>query len=425
MEQLTLYQRINVFSIEKQNIWVDAKKLLHIKNRRLSKLKTARTKNRAENLRLGGTVDFKKSNSRRKAKNMRNKVKAILSAVLAVVLTAGFSFGALAADEADGEETAAPVAKNFAQTKLIAAGVPFGVKFHTDGVVVVGICGNCGPAADAGIKKGDVITAVDGKKVGSVGEFAEIIRNSNGAEVKLEYRSGGLERTATVQPIPDEFGEYKLGVWIKDSAAGIGTVTFIDPETKVFAGLGHGICDAESGALVPFAYGSAEEVALSGITPGRAGVPGELRGSFTGYKQGKLLKNTESGIYGVLSELPEGLSEELYPVGRSSEVKEGKAYIFTTVDGGGCQKYEIEISKIDKSGNGRNFSVRVTDKALLEKTGGIVQGMSGSPIIQNGKIIGAVTHVLVSNPTEGYGIFIENMLSELTEANVTETCLAA
>ena len=356
---------------------------------------------------------------------MRNKVTAILSAVLAVVLTAGFSFGALAADEADREETAAPVAKNFAQTKLIAAGVPFGVKFHTDGVVVVGICGNCGPAADAGIKKGDVITAVDGKKVGSVGEFAEIIRNSNGAEVKLEYRSGGLERTATVQPIPDEFGEYKLGVWIKDSAAGIGTVTFIDPETKVFAGLGHGICDAESGALVPFAYGSAEEVALSGITPGRAGVPGELRGSFTGYKQGKLLKNTESGIYGVLSELPKGLSEELYPVGRSSEVKEGKAYIFTTVDGDGRQKYEIEISKIDKSGNGRNFSVRVTDKALLEKTGGIVQGMSGSPIIQNGKIIGAVTHVLVSNPTEGYGIFIENMLSELTEANVTEACLAA
>lgn len=356
---------------------------------------------------------------------MKNKVKAIFSAVLAVVIAAGLSFGALAADEADGEDPIAPAAKGITEMKLIAAGVPFGVKFHTDGVVIVGICGNCGPAADAGLKKGDVITAVDGNRVGSVGEFAERIRNSNGADVTLEYRSGGLVHTATVQPILDENGVYKLGVWIKDSAAGIGTVTFIEPETKLFAGLGHGICDSDSGALVPFAYGSAEEVALSGITPGRAGVPGELRGSFTGHKQGKLIKNTDAGIYGVLNEMPETLSEELYPVGGSSEVKEGKAYIFTTVDGGGRQKYEIEIYKIDGSGSGRNFSVRVTDKALLEKTGGIVQGMSGSPIIQNGKLIGAVTHVLVSNPTEGYGIFIENMLAQLSEDAAMEDCLAA
>lgn len=356
---------------------------------------------------------------------MKNKVKAIFSAVLAAIMAAGLSLGALAADEADGEDIAVPTAKEIAERKLIAAGVPFGVKFHTDGVVIVGICGNCGPAADAGLRKGDVITAVDGVRVGSVGEFAEKIQNSNGAQVTLEYRSGGLAHTATIQPIQDENGAYKLGIWIKDSAAGIGTVTFIEPETMLFAGLGHGICDSDSGALVPFAYGSAEEVSLSGITPGRAGAPGELRGSFTGHKQGKLIKNTDAGIYGVLNELPEALLEELYPVGRSSEVKEGKAYIFTTVDGGGRQKYEIEISKIDSSASGRNFSVRVTDKALLEKTGGIVQGMSGSPIIQNGKLIGAVTHVLVSNPTEGYGIFIENMLSELSEDTVSETCLAA
>lgn len=356
---------------------------------------------------------------------MKNKVKAIFSAVLAAIMAAGLSLGALAADEADEEDIAVPTAKEIAERKLIAAGVPFGVKFHTDGVVIVGICGNCGPAADAGLRKGDVITAVDGARVGSVGEFAEKIQNSNGAQVTLEYRSGGLAHTATIQPIQDENGAYKLGIWIKDSAAGIGTVTFIEPETMLFAGLGHGICDSDSGALVPFAYGSAEEVSLSGITPGRAGAPGELRGSFTGHKQGKLIKNTDAGIYGVLNELPEALLEELYPVGRSSEVKEGKAYIFTTVDGGGRQKYEIEISKIDSSASGRNFSVRVTDKALLEKTGGIVQGMSGSPIIQNGKLIGAVTHVLVSNPTEGYGIFIENMLSELSEDTVSETCLAA
>lgn len=369
---------------------------------------------------------FKKQISRRKAKNMRNRVKAIMSAVIAAVMAAGLSFGALAADGAEAEEVIpTPAVKNVSQMKLIAAGTPFGVKFHTEGVVVVGICGNCGPAADAGLKKGDVIMTVDGNPVGNVGEFAEAIRNSKGAVVKLEYKSGGLMHTAKVEPILDENGEYKLGVWIKDSAAGIGTVTFIEPETMLFAGLGHGICDAESGELVPFAYGSAEEVALSGITPGRAGTPGELKGSFTGKKQGKLIKNTDCGIYGVLTELPKGLSGELYPVGKSSEVKEGKAYIFTTVDGDGRQKYEIEISKIDKNGSGRNFSVRVTDGALLEKTGGIVQGMSGSPIIQNGKIIGAVTHVLVSNPTEGYGIFIENMLAELSEPTAMESCLAA
>ena len=346
--------------------------------------------------------------------NRRNRVKGIMSAVLAVILTAGFSLGVTAGD-ADAEENPAPTVKDTAPIELIAAGTPFGVKFHTEGVIVVGICGNCGPAADAGLKRGDVITSVDGKKIETVTEFADIIKNSNGAAVRIEYQSGDLRRTAEVTPIADENGEYKLGIWIKDSAAGIGTVTFIEPKTMAFAGLGHGICDAESGALVPFAYGTAEEVALSGIMPGRAGAPGELRGSFTGKKLGRLLDNTDCGIYGIFGAMPEGLENERYPVGSADEVKEGKAYIFATVDDGGRAKYEIEIYNINKDGEGRNFCVRVTDPALLEKTGGIVQGMSGSPIIQDGKLIGAVTHVLVSNPAEGYGIFIENMLSEMTQ----------
>jgi len=232
---------------------------------------------------------------------MRNKVKMVMSAVLAVCVLMGLSFGTLAGNFAgnDGQSDAEDVMPVTARTdfsglRLIAAGTPFGVKFHTEGVVVVGICGNCGPAADAGLKKGDVITAVDGKKIDSVTEFAEVIRHSGGKAVKLEYKSGGLTHTAEIEPISDENGEYKLGVWIKDSAAGIGTVTFIEPKTMAFAGLGHGICDAESGELVPFAHGSAEEVALSGITPGRAGTPGELRGSFTGRKMGKLLKKSRT-----------------------------------------------------------------------------------------------------------------------------------
>ena len=330
---------------------------------------------------------------------MKNRGKAFLCLLLVVAFCLGFS-SVVSAEDGVREET-----------YLIAAGIPFGVKFHTDGIVVVGIPGGSGPLAEAGLKKGDVILSVDGKKVSSVSEFASLVKESEGREMKLEYQSGTLRRLAEVAPCVDENGEYKLGVWIKDSAAGIGTITFIHTKNMRFGGLGHGICDAESGALVPFAHGTAESVTLLGVVKGGAGAPGELRGSFTGAKMGKLLKNAETGIYGILTEIPLELREECYPVGHMDEVEEGKAYIFTTVDGEGRGKYEIEISRIDKTVENRNFIVRIVDPALLEKTGGIVQGMSGSPIIQNGKIIGAITHVLVSDSTEGYGIFIENMLN--------------
>jgi stage IV sporulation protein B len=220
----------------------------------------------------------------------------------------------------------------------------------------------------------------------------------------------------TVTPITDESGEYKIGVLVKDSAAGIGTITFIDPETMTFAGLGHGIFDGAGGEPIPFAFGSAEDVMLTGIVMGKVGAPGELRGSFVGHKMGKLLKNDVTGVYGILVEIPEALQAEKYPVCKSSDIKEGKAHIYATVDGDGRKQYEIEIFGIEKEGKDRNFSVRITDEALLAKTGGIVQGMSGSPIIQDGKLIGAVTHVLVNDPTRGYGIFIENMLEAANTA---------
>ena len=295
-------------------------------------------------------------------------------------------------------------------SELIVAGIPFGIRFHTEGVIVAGVPNENGPAAQAGIRKGDIITAVDGEPVASAEKFAEKIKASEGKTLTVEYKSGALSHTAQITPNTDESGEYKLGVWIKDSAAGIGTITFIDPETMTFAGLGHGICDGAGGEPLPFSFGSAEEVSLTGIVIGKAGAPGELRGSFAGHKIGKLLKNDLTGVYGVLAEMPEQLEKEKYPVCRSCDVKEGKAYIFATVDGEGRKRYEIEIFDIIKDGKDKNFSVRVTDEALLAKTGGIVQGMSGSPIIQNEKIVGAVTHVLVNDPARGYGIFIENML---------------
>lgn len=327
---------------------------------------------------------------------MKKRTRAMAAVCLAFIFICIFSLGAAAGEISE----------------LIVAGTPFGVKFHTEGVIIVGIPGNKGPAADAGLHKGDIISAIDGAPVTSAAEFAEKIKNSQGAELTLDFRSGGLSHTVRVTPKADESGEYKLGIWVKDSAAGIGTITFIEPKTHTFAGLGHGICDAESGIPIPLASGSAEEVSLSGIIIGKAGAPGELRGSFMGRKIGKILKNTETGVYGVLVEIPKELEGEKYAVADSSEVKEGKAYIFSTVDGEGREKYEIEIYAIESEGKDRNFSIRVTDAALLEKTGGIVQGMSGSPIIQDGKLVGAVTHVLVNDPAKGYGIFIENMLEK-------------
>ena len=294
--------------------------------------------------------------------------------------------------------------------ELIAAGIPFGVRFHTEGLIVVGVPGGKGPAAEAGLQRGDIITALNGVPMRSAEEFAQTVKNSGGEPLTVDFISGNLSYTVQMIPKADESGEYKLGIWVKDSAAGIGTVTFIDPKTMTFAGLGHGICDAASGELLPLAFGSAEEVTLSGIIAGKPGAPGELRGSFAGRKIGKLLKNDLTGIYGVLAELPQNLTAETYPIAKMKEIKEGKASVFSTVDGEGRKQYEIEIYDIVKDGKDRNFSIRVTDEALLAKTGGIVQGMSGSPIIQNGKIIGAVTHVLVNDPTKGYGIFIENML---------------
>ncbi|MBQ2988055.1 MAG: PDZ domain-containing protein [Clostridia bacterium] len=325
---------------------------------------------------------------------MKRIIRAVSAALLAILFV-----------------LALPMGVSAARTKeLIVAGTPFGVKMQTEGVIVVGIPNENAPASSAGLKRGDVIVSINGEAIVSAEDFAERVRSSGGAALTLDCKSGAERRSLTATPTTDESGEYKLGVWVKDSAAGIGTITFIDPETMDFAGLGHGICDGAGGEPIPLAFGNAEDVTLTGIVMGKAGAPGELRGTFVGRKMGKLLKNDMTGVYGVLVEIPENLKEEKYPVCRSSDVREGKAYIFATVDGEGRQRYEIEIFGIDRDGNDRNFSVRITDEALLAKTGGIVQGMSGSPIMQDGKLIGAVTHVLVNDPTRGYGIFIENML---------------
>jgi len=301
--------------------------------------------------------------------------------------------------------------------QVLAGGMPFGEKFFSEGIVVVGFTevetaeGVRTPAYDAGLRLGDVITHVCGKPVKSSSEMIRLIEGTS-APVEITYLRDGAENTVSFLPsLSAADGRMKTGMWIRDTTAGIGTVTYINPETGEFAGLGHGICDAETGELLKMERGTVVDVEITGISRGIAGTPGELKGYFTGEKSGVLLGNTECGVYGVFTEIPANPAIESAELGTRWEVEAGEAVIRCTLDDNCMAEYEIEIQEICRdSRDNRSFTIQVTDEDLLEKTGGIVQGMSGSPIIQNGKLIGAVTHVLINDPSKGYGIFIENML---------------
>ena len=303
--------------------------------------------------------------------------------------------------------------------KLYPGGIPFGIKFITEGVLIVGFCdfktGNTtvNPSSAAGLKIGDRILSINSKKLTSAEELTKIVEESGGKPLEVIYNRNGGEKKTILTPIFSENeGGYKTGIYVKDSGAGIGTVSYIDPETLEFGGLGHGICEGESGQLIPISKGSVVDVNISGIKKGAIGAPGELKGYFNSGRVGSLLVNNNCGVFGAFAKVPSGLPSKPLSIGLKEDLKNGKAYIYTTLDGCTPKKYEIEICNIKLSETqGKCFTVKVTDKALLEKTGGIVQGMSGSPIIQNGKLVGAVTHVLINDPTTGYGIFIENMLA--------------
>ncbi|MBQ7822152.1 MAG: SpoIVB peptidase [Clostridia bacterium] len=309
-----------------------------------------------------------------------------------------------------------PISAN-AAARVCPGGFPFGVKFYTDGVIVSSLeevsadGGAVMPALNAGLKLKDIITEINGVHVTSALSVSDAVAKSGGAPLSLTVRRGGETLCLTLTPVKSvSDGRYKAGLWLKDSTAGVGTVTYTVPETGEFAGLGHGICDADTGEVLPLSRGVVLSVNVNGIKRGLPGSPGELRASFEGDKIGTLVGNSDTGVYGLLSTPPNAETVEL---GKRECVHEGEARIISTLDNTGPCEYTVTISEIDRAGKGsKNFIVTVTDKRLLEKTGGIVQGMSGSPILQDGKLIGAVTHVLVSDPARGYGIFIENMLSE-------------
>ncbi len=293
-----------------------------------------------------------------------------------------------------------------AQT-LVPVGRAVGLQLAAEGIVVAGFEEEKpSPAMEAGLKQGDVIRTVDGAAVNSLAELAEHLKS--GKALRLGVKRGEEVLEFTVKPRKDA-DAYRLGCYVREGISGIGTVTFYDPETGLFGALGHGVSDVTTHELMPIRSGSVIPAQVTEVQRGCAGTPGALRGSFSEDETlGSIEKNTPFGLFGKLTAIPEG---EALPIAERDEVQLGAAIIRSNVQGEAVRDYAVRIEKIelDEQG-GRNFLIRVIDPVLLEATGGIVQGMSGSPIIQNGKILGAVTHVLVNDPTRGYGIYIDNML---------------
>ncbi len=312
---------------------------------------------------------------------------------------------------------------NKAETKkVILSGDPFGIKFLTDGVTVISLSnlqtkdGELCPAKKAGLSVGDCLVSINGKTVATNENIREAVENSGGKALTVVYKRGGDTFETELTPLLCSDGMLRVGMWIKDSAAGIGTMTFIDPETMSFGGLGHPICDTSSGNILSVGKGEITSAQIFDVSKGVSGIPGELKGSLKGGDTGDLLKNTETGVFGKIYSLPKG--EEI-EIGYKQSISPGKAEIITTLPSG-KGRFEVEIEKISLNSSQltKNMVIKITDPDLLSETGGIVQGMSGSPIIQNGKLVGAVTHVLVDDPTKGYAIFAENMLE--TAQNVSE-----
>lgn len=300
---------------------------------------------------------------------------------------------------------------------LVPGGTPFGIKMLTDGVMVIGIGnvttseGICSPATAAGIKLGDIVTSVDGEEVASNGDIKDIIAHSRGKSVDVSVKRGGAELMLSLTPVfSQDDNSFRAGMYVRDSTAGIGTVTFFDPATNRFGGLGHPVCDIDTGAILPLSSGEAVGVGISGVNKGLPGNPGELIGSFTTISPiGRLFNNGTCGIFGELYAPPSYASP--IPMAMRQEIQLGEATILTTVKGGSPKSYKIAIEKVDlrESDTSKNMVIRITDPELLAISGGIVQGMSGSPILQNGKLVGAVTHVFVNDPARGYGIFCDTM----------------
>ncbi len=302
---------------------------------------------------------------------------------------------------------------------VIPLGRTVGIKLFSDGVLVVGLtdiqaeAGVISPARDMGLKAGDVITHINDRDVDTIEQVQSVIQSLAGHTMSLRVTRGDKQLQLSGAAACSRQGRYQLGAWIRDSMAGIGTMTFYDPRSDTFAALGHGINDVDTAQLMTMESGSIMHSTVTDVKKGLSGAPGELHGSFDLEKDmGQLYANTRAGIFGTLGDESILGAAQPIEIAHRSQVKTGKATILSNIAGDRVEEYEVEIIHVypNVEGELRNLMIKVTDPELLEQTGGIVQGMSGSPIIQEGKLVGAVTHVLVNDPTRGYGIFIENML---------------
>lgn len=293
--------------------------------------------------------------------------------------------------------------------EIVLGGDAVGIKLLATGVLVVGV-----DRQDIGVEIGDIILEVNGTKIESNDELIKFVNESNGNNLDLKINRQGKAFNTSVTPNYDNLANaYKLEMWVKDSSAGVGTITFYDKKSGKFGALGHAVTETKENYILPITSGGITKTEIYSVKKGIAKVPGELKGTLTNDTLGDIAGNTDKGVYGKVYDTS-SINKESIEVLPKSKIKEGKASIFCTLDDNEIKEYSIEIEKVllTSSGN-KNMIIKITDEKLLEKTGGIIQGMSGSPIVQNGKLVGAVTHVFLNDPTKGYGVFIENMIEDM------------
>ena len=308
------------------------------------------------------------------------------------------------------------------KTTVVPMGDAIGMKLYTAGVLVVGMSEIEGkkPYENSGIKEGDRIVQINQNQIDNTNDLMEAVNKSDGKNISIQYVRNEKTITTSIKPIKNSSNEYKIGLWVRDAAAGVGTLTFYEPSSGMFATLGHGIMDIDTSELIKIANGELVTTNILSITKGTKGNPGEIRGTIeAGHTVGSISKNTKFGVFGTMSKTPylKVSDENAVQVLLREEIKTDKAQIICELENGKKEYYDIEIQRVFVNNNKDNKSmlIKITDKRLLEKTGGIIQGMSGAPIIQNGKFVGAVTHVLVNDPTIGYGVFADIMLKQMKE----------
>lgn len=307
--------------------------------------------------------------------------------------------------------------------KVIPCGNSIGVRIHTEGVLVVGttkVFAYDGkyyePFKSSGIEIGDYIIKLNDTKISNINQVTSIMEKTSGKQLKIQIKRGAVLYDTVVNPCKSKDGKYRIGVWLRDSTAGIGTMTFFDNKNGIFGALGHGITDVDSGTLMSINNGEIVSSYIISVKKGYKGNPGELKGALIESKgKGKIIQNTDFGIYGKINSASSIVPRNKpISIALRNDIKEGPAQIITSINGCNINVYNVDIQKVfrQSTDSTKNMIIKITDERLLNLTGGIVQGMSGSPIIQNGKLIGAVTHVLINDPTRGYGVFIESMIQK-------------